>query len=371
MVSELTAMDSQRLSVRLNHKNYALWEFQFRVFVEGHGLLGVLNGTTVKPAAPATDQEIARWEQSDARIRSWLLGCVDPMIALGLRMHSTAHGMWAHLAATYSTVNTARQFELQIALGRLEQGNKDVASYFSEAQELWIEQDLLTASLRSKEASAEVMEERQHARLCQFLMKLRPEFETVRSTLLNRDDLKLDGILGLLVREEIRLRTQAQLDIRPGKGETVIAASAVSDQLSSAAFAVQKPHFQRRVAAADVECHHCHEKCHYQKHCRKKNFCVYCKSRGHIVTDCKSAQRAAARANDPRSTSTDRAGGDRPVYATPAAVDAAPPSAINAAAAEQLVSAALQCSLPSAISSAFAALQVTGHDDGEADRARE
>ncbi|CAL1377422.1 unnamed protein product [Linum trigynum] len=133
MVSELSGMDTEKISLRLNHKNYALWEFQFRVFVEGHGLLGVLNGTTPKPLAPATELEIARWCQQDARIQSWILGSVDPKIALGLRLHTTALGMWSHLASTYSSVNPARQFKLEWALGRLEQGNKDVTAYFSEA----------------------------------------------------------------------------------------------------------------------------------------------------------------------------------------------------------------------------------------------
>ncbi|CAL1404258.1 unnamed protein product [Linum trigynum] len=353
-------MDTEKISLRLNHKNYALWEFQFRVFVKGHGLLGILNGTTQKPLAPAPEQEIARWGQQDARIRSWILGSVDPTIALGLRLHTTAFTMWSHLASTYSSVNPARQFEIECALGRLEQGNKDVTAYFSDAQELWIEQDLLTATLRSKEASAEVLEDRQRSRLCQFLMKLRPEFEAIRSTLLNREDLKFDGVLGHLVREETRLRTQAQLDVRPGEGETVFAAAA--DHSQSIAAAVQRPQFQRRVPATELECHHCHERGHLQKHCRRKNFCVYCKRNGHIVLDCRSAQRAAARSAS-AGTSADRsahAPADRPAYAVQAPLPAPPGPAVDVATVEQVVNSALQRSLPGAISSAFAALQATG-----------
>lgn len=35
--------------VKFDGKNYPLWEFQFRMFVEGKDLLGVLNGTTCEP----------------------------------------------------------------------------------------------------------------------------------------------------------------------------------------------------------------------------------------------------------------------------------------------------------------------------------
>ncbi|CAL1400190.1 unnamed protein product [Linum trigynum] len=52
-------------------------------------------------------------------------------------------------------------------------------------------------------------------------MKLKPEFEFVRASFLNRENLQLDGVLGRLIQEETRLRTQEKLDIRPGVNEAV------------------------------------------------------------------------------------------------------------------------------------------------------
>ncbi|CAL1378550.1 unnamed protein product [Linum trigynum] len=68
MVSEPVTMESEKPVVRLSSTNYALWEFQFRVFVEIRGLLGVLDNTT--PKVPETDkaQAISTWSQNDARI---------------------------------------------------------------------------------------------------------------------------------------------------------------------------------------------------------------------------------------------------------------------------------------------------------------
>ncbi|CAL1405343.1 unnamed protein product [Linum trigynum] len=148
MVSELTAAESERPTVRLTSTNYALWEFQFRVFVEGRGLLGILDGTVPQPANTATAQEKAMWNQNDARIRSWLLGSVDPSTCLSLRLFPTANRMWRHLGGLYSTVNAARQFEVQTALARLEQGDMSVTEYFNAAQELWTEEDMLHIALR-------------------------------------------------------------------------------------------------------------------------------------------------------------------------------------------------------------------------------
>ncbi|CAL1360530.1 unnamed protein product [Linum trigynum] len=230
MVSELTAAESERPTVRLTSTNYSLWEFQFRVFVEGQGLLGILDGTIPQPVAATAAQERAAWSQNDARIRSWLLGSVDPSTCLSLRLFPTANRMWRHLAGLYSSVNAVRQFEVQTALSRLEQGDCSVTDYFNAAQELWIEQDMIQMALRPQSLTKDSLAERQQARIMQFLMRLRPEFENVRSSILNREELQFDGVLSSLVREETRLRTQAQFDLRPGEGKTIVAASAGSSR---------------------------------------------------------------------------------------------------------------------------------------------
>ncbi|CAL1404388.1 unnamed protein product [Linum trigynum] len=344
------------MSVKLNSKNYSLWEFQFRVFVEGKGLLGVLDGTTPCPIAPASEEQINQWKVNDARVRTWLLGSVDPNICLGLRLHATAHAMWQKLVATYSKVNASRQFDIQFDLARLEQGDRDVTAYLTHAQELWTEEDLLTLSLRPAAVSAAVIEDRERARLLHFLMRLRPEFERIRSSIIHRGELKMDGILGELIREETRLRTQARLDLRPGEGDSVLAAAAVPN---ASAYAVGRPQFQRRVPVSELQCHHCQEKGHLQKHCRRRNICVYCKKNNHIILDCRLFQKHHGKAPD-------SAPPPRPAYAIPQAEVVG--SSVSAASIEQLVNAALQKALPTAISSAFATVQRTGFEDGEADR---
>ncbi|CAL1376413.1 unnamed protein product [Linum trigynum] len=293
-------VNSDRPSVRLNSTNYALWDFQFRVFVEGRGLLSIPDGTQPKPeGAAACAQAIAAWNQNDARVRSCLLGRVDPSTCLSLRLYPTSNRMWRHLAVMYSTVNAARQFEIQLSLTRLEQGDRTVSEYFNDAQELWTKQVLLNVALRPQAVLTEdAIAEKMQTRLLNFLMKLRPKFESVRATLLNRDILQFDGVLGTLVREETRLRTQASIDVRPDEGEVLaVAAEQGNPGLghNASVYAVAKPQFQRRVYATYLECHHCRERGHVQKHCRRRNFCVVCKRMGHIMFDCRTKERNEAR----------------------------------------------------------------------------
>ncbi|CAL1352482.1 unnamed protein product [Linum trigynum] len=380
-------MDSDHMTTRLNSKNYAIWAFQFRTMIEGKGFLGFLDGTTEKPTVPpSSDQELSKWLQTDARVRSLLLNSVDPTILLGLRLLSSAAAMWKSLADTYACTSNNRQFELEVELAALHQGNLDVASYFNAARLLWTEQDLLSASLLSQPLPADAHAERTKIRLIQFLMRLRPEFEPVRATLLNQEKLQVEGVLGSLIREETRLRTQANLDARPGQGDVSAFSSlripgaaghsfgggSVSggDKISAGVndaqvFAAYRPQFQRP-NLSDVECHHCREKGHTKKYCRARNFCVYCKRKGHIIADCRTLQRhmnggglaggsIGNSAGFRSSSSAAPTPPARPVYATQPPPVAAPTSdgiLVTSAALEQMVN--------KAISSAFASLQISG-----------
>ncbi|CAN1301965.1 hypothetical protein LINPERPRIM_LOCUS25222, partial [Linum perenne] len=122
---------------------------------------------------------ITTWEVNDARVLSYLIGSVDPAIALTLRSYPSATAAWRHLRTTYSHVNTSRFFDLEYALANL-----------------------------CQEANAVILKERQRSRTLEFMMLLRPEFEQVRSRLVSEDKTDIDSILGELVRAETRFVTQ-------------------------------------------------------------------------------------------------------------------------------------------------------------------
>ncbi|CAL1413089.1 unnamed protein product [Linum trigynum] len=83
------------MSVRLTGRNFPLWEFQFRIFVQGRRMTGILDGTSSRPADDANDKEKADWETNNALVIFWILSSVDPGIALSLRGFSTTHSMWS------------------------------------------------------------------------------------------------------------------------------------------------------------------------------------------------------------------------------------------------------------------------------------
>ncbi|CAN0918362.1 Retrovirus-related Pol polyprotein from transposon TNT 1-94 [Linum grandiflorum] len=78
-----------------------------------------------------------------------------------------------------------------------------------------------------------MLKERNKARLVQFLMKPRPEFEAARSSLISNNTTDFDTVLRDLIRVETRLRTQAQLDGNNSAGSGFSIQSAVTSGMSS------------------------------------------------------------------------------------------------------------------------------------------
>lgn len=106
-------------------KNYSGWSFHLRHFVDGKGLDEFLDGTTVKPEDKSIDERAkATWKQNNGKEVTWILGSIDPSIAITLPSFSTASEMWAHLKKLYHQSNKAREFHLDTEVAKYAQGDK-------------------------------------------------------------------------------------------------------------------------------------------------------------------------------------------------------------------------------------------------------
>lgn len=251
--------------VRLNGKNYSAWAFHFQIFIKGKDLWGYVNGSTLAPDKEKTGY--AQWETKDAQIMGWLLGSVEPNIILNLRPFKTSAEMWAYLKKIYSQQNTARRFQLEHNIGKLQQDNLSVSEFYSSFMNLWVEYTDIVYATVPAEGLKSVQDVHETTKRDQFLMKLRSEFEATRSNLMNRDPLpSLDTCLNDLLREEQRLLTQDTLK-----------------EQKYVAYATQgKP---RGREMRNVQCFSCKGFGHYASNCSKK-FCNYCKKDGHIIKEC-------------------------------------------------------------------------------------
>ncbi|XP_042966866.1 uncharacterized protein LOC122300350 [Carya illinoinensis] len=264
----MSIMSSDSFTVKFTGKNYSAWEFQFRLFVLGKDLWGHIDGSDPAPTEPP---KLAQWTIKDARVMTWILGSVDPLIVLNLKPYKTAQSMWEYLRKVYNQDNTARRFQLEYEIASYTQGDLSIQDYFSGFNTLWGEfTDMIYAKV--PEASLSVVQAvHEQSKRDQFLMKLRPEFEVTRSNLMNRDPVpSLDVCFGELLREEQRLATQA----------TYQHDKMIPNAVAYAAHGKGKGRDMR-----NVQCFSCKEYGHIAAHCARKS-CNYCKKPGHIIKDC-------------------------------------------------------------------------------------
>jgi hypothetical protein len=258
---------SESFGVYFTGKNYAAWEFQFKLFVMGKELWVHIDGSD---PAPTETKDLAKWNVKDAHVMSWILGSVDPLIVLNLRPYKSAKTMWEYLLKVYHQDNTARRFQLEYEIANYTQGNLSIEEYFSGFQNLLGEFSNMVYAKVPAASLSDVQAVYEQSKRDQFLMKLRHEFEVTRSNLMNRDPSpSLDVCFGELLCEEHCLLTQAtfQQDSNP-------------NPVAYAAYGKGKGKDMHK-----VQCFSCKEYGHIVANCAKKS-CNYCKKHGHFIKEC-------------------------------------------------------------------------------------
>nr|GMD32586.1 Retrovirus-related Pol polyprotein from transposon TNT 1-94 [Ipomoea batatas] len=263
---------SENFFVRFNGKNYSAWAFPFELFVKGKELWSHISDSA--PDKEKEKEKYAKWEVKDAQIMSWILGSVEPSILLSLKPYKTSRGMWDYLKNVYNQSNSAQRFQLELELSQFSQGSMSIQEFYSSFETLWTEYtDIVYANVPS-EGLVAVQNIHETSKRDQFLMKLRGEFETIRSNLMNRQLVPSMNIcVGELLREEQRLTTLAVLEQKAQNSAPI-----------PVAYAAQRRSNGCR-DMTNVQCYSCKNFGHFANNCTKK-FCNYCKKAGHIIKEC-------------------------------------------------------------------------------------
>ncbi|KAF3674131.1 putative myb-like protein J-like [Capsicum annuum] len=78
--------------------------------VTGKELWGYIDGADPAPTDPT---KLGEWKIKDARVMTWLLGSIDPLIISNLRPNKIAKVMWDYLQKVYNQDNSDRCFHLE------------------------------------------------------------------------------------------------------------------------------------------------------------------------------------------------------------------------------------------------------------------
>jgi hypothetical protein len=120
--------------------------------------------------------------------------------------------IWDYFRRIYSQNNSAKKFQVEMCIANYKQGNLSIEQFYAGFLNPWSEYTGIIYSKIPKESLKALYLVYAESQRDQFLMKLRPEFEAVRASLINQSPVSiLDECLGELLREERRLATQHEL----------------------------------------------------------------------------------------------------------------------------------------------------------------
>jgi hypothetical protein len=136
-ITSLLPAISTAITVKLDDTNYLVWQFQMKILLESHGILGFVDGSRKCPSRFDTDSDIEGVESDDHQI--WKMHDRALMQLLIATLSSTAisyvigcissHDMWVQLQDRFSTVTKARIFQMKSELQTIKKGSEPVSQY--------------------------------------------------------------------------------------------------------------------------------------------------------------------------------------------------------------------------------------------------
>uniref|UniRef100_A0A7C8Z3N9 Retrotransposon Copia-like N-terminal domain-containing protein n=1 Tax=Opuntia streptacantha TaxID=393608 RepID=A0A7C8Z3N9_OPUST len=121
----------------LNGRNYGTWKKSIEIALIAKNKLGFVLGTCTKPEA--TSPLLSQWDRCDKMVISWLLHAVEKKIADSILFSSSSRQIWLDLEQRFGQSDGTKFFQVKKDLYSISQGNRDIASYFTEIKKLWDE----------------------------------------------------------------------------------------------------------------------------------------------------------------------------------------------------------------------------------------
>lgn len=157
------------------------------------------------PMPSAGSKEENAWKRCNNMAIGWLIASLDRHIARSIMYFKTASDIWADLEGRYGNPSSSQMYRLQEQLLNTNQEpGMSIAEYFTKVKSLWDElDDLRPLPVCVCNTSNNLLKIQQGQRVLTFLMKLDPDYNQVRSTLLMNKDLPdVTEVYRILLQEE-------------------------------------------------------------------------------------------------------------------------------------------------------------------------
>ncbi|KAF3786685.1 hypothetical protein EJ110_NYTH24854 [Nymphaea thermarum] len=182
-------MPVQVTSIRLNKDNYLSWSAALEIGITSRGRLPYI--TREKPAPSKIDPRWATCALEDSQVKVWIISSVSADIQPLIVRKSTSYDMWTVLARMYGRKKRVlRTYQIKRSIYSLKQGDLSVAAFNAALKTKWEELDYhVHDDWNYGSDHALYWENEWMDRTFIFLGGLRDEFESIRSQILNCDEI--------------------------------------------------------------------------------------------------------------------------------------------------------------------------------------
>lgn len=204
------------LSFQFNGRNYFTWERHMTRALNWKQKLGFATGEIPRPVN--NPDLLKHWTRCSDAVLTWLLNSIDDKLFKGFSNCKSPVTLWDQIRKRFTQTSWVEIYRLEKKVMDLEQGSKDVVTYYNELMETYDDLDTL-AGLEFCDCDADKTQRNANIldgkKVVKFLMGLNDTYKVLRSTILSTKPLPdLDSVYSLIHDEENNLSV-ANVPIEP------------------------------------------------------------------------------------------------------------------------------------------------------------
>ncbi|KAF3790058.1 hypothetical protein EJ110_NYTH17277 [Nymphaea thermarum] len=211
------APKSENLTVQVTPiHNYLSWSAALEIGITSRGRLPNITGDKLAPSK--TDPQWANWALEDNQVKVWIISSVSTDIQPLILRKPTSFEIWNVLARMYGRKKRVlRTYQIKRSIYALKEGDLSVASFYAALKTKWEELDYhVNDNWDCGSDHARYWEKEWMDRTFLFLGGLRDEFESIRSQILNCDE--IPGIEDVYAQVESEEQRRQVMQIDPSRG---------------------------------------------------------------------------------------------------------------------------------------------------------
>ena len=205
-ITSLISTVSSSVTVKLDDSNYLVWNFQMVLLLEGHGIMGFVDGSYPCPSrfdSTTSDNSIETddfkiWKMHDRALMQLITATLSPSAVSCAIGSTSARDLWVRLKEQFSIVTRTTIFQMKSELQNIKKGTDSISQYLQRIKEA---RDYLSAAAVTFEDDDIVI---------LTLNGLSSEYNTLRSIIRGRENvISMKDLRSQLLAEEAMIENVA------------------------------------------------------------------------------------------------------------------------------------------------------------------